>query len=143
MWETPGRARHDDRGIPRPVWVSRAPACCTIRVGTSGACRTTCSPGYAGSVAWSGWTSRRSAQRGADDPVDPPGQGDVPVGHPAGRVGDAGERHGAPADVDVGVVVELLGGFGDPVHYPDRGHEAGQLDGTADRRAVVLPAVQP
>src|SRR5205814_1495825 len=70
------------------------------------------------------------------------GQPDVKLGDAAGRVGGAAQRQRAPADVDVRMVVHLLGDLGHPVHHPDRGGEARQLGGPRDLPTVALPAVQ-
>src|SRR5690606_37455476 len=51
----------------------------------------------------------RTPGSSGEQPVDAPGLLDVELGDAAAVVGPQGQVHGAPADVDVRVVVELLG----------------------------------
>ena len=52
--------------------------------------------------------------------VDPPRELEVELGDAAGRVGDQGQVQRAPAQVDVGVVVHLLGDVGDRARWRRR-----------------------
>ena len=57
----------------------------------------------------------RSVRGLADSIIDAMRQGEVPLGQTARRVGGECQRHLVPADVDVGVMIELLGDVADPV----------------------------
>ena len=101
----------------------RAAACATTWTSASGRRRT---------------SSRAESQPADHDRVDAPGQLEVLGRHPAGRVGRAGERQRAPPDVDVGVVVQLLGDGRHAVDHGDRGR------GTSGSFAVrVMPDASP
>jgi len=88
-------------------------------------------------------SNRQPLAAGRGDLVgDGGGQGHVEIGQPAGRVRGTAEGQAAPADVDVRVVVAVLGDRGHPVHHGDRDRKRGQLRGPHDRVTIALPAGQ-
>src|SRR3712207_2378524 len=104
----------------------------------------TCARDYLGPSCRLGGPRGNPARSGSvgEDAVDAVRERDVTGGDTAGGVGHAAERERAPADVDVGVVVHLLGDLRDPVHHGDGGRETAQADGAHDRLGSTLPAVQ-
>jgi archaetidylinositol phosphate synthase len=77
---------------------------------------------------------------GSDELVAAGGELVVALGDTAGRVRAPAERDAAVADVDVGVVVGGLGGFGDAVDERDRSREVVEHELALERVAADAPA---
>ena len=85
----------------------------------------------------------RSLQRlksGGDKAVDAPGELQIELGDPAGGVRDEAQVQGAPAQVHVRMVVELLGDIRDRDDGGDGVPEARQLGAAV--QAVAVPGPQ-
>src|SRR3954453_22430977 len=87
-------------------------------------------------------TSDRSSSRRTGQVVDPPGQFDVVRRHAAGAVRRNGEAHGAPADVDVGMMVHLLRDISDGANKLDGSRKRRALDGALNAVGVTGPTVK-
>src|SRR6266545_5054036 len=90
--------------------------------------------------AAAGWSARLLVC--PDDLVDPVGEFDVVLGRPALRVGDEGELEIPPADVDVRMVVHLLGDLGHLVDDPDGSGKIFGLDRATQGLGVSRPGVE-
>ena len=78
----------------------------------------------------------------ADDPVDLPSHLHILLRDAALGVRDECESHCPPTDIDVGMVILLLGPFADPAYGVDAVEEGGELDRPVQRAVGVLPAVE-
>src|SRR5690606_3883124 len=84
----------------------------------------------------------RSFRLCGEDLVDAAREFEVLVGDAPGRVRRAGKGHLAPSDVNVRVMIQLLGHHSDFVDCGDGGPEGRQLRGTGDGLRVAGPALQ-
>ena len=133
---------HDDSEITGPASARTAPGCTSppsaARAARTRAASRSRSPArsaadrYSGGVAIASITPSISSARVRSR-----------RGHAARRVGRAAERERPPADVDVRVVVVVLGDLGHPVHHLDGLREVRQLDGARERALVVAPGREP
>src|ERR687895_720993 len=71
------------------------------------------------------------------------GKLEVVPSEPALRVRGDRDRHLVPRDLEVGVVVHLLGLRRQAVHEVDRALEVVELEGALDRVTLPFPAVEP
>ncbi len=78
----------------------------------------------------------------ADDPVDLASHLHILVRDAALGMGDERESHCPPADIDIGMMVLLLGSLADPAHGVDAVEEGGELDRPAQGPVFALPAVE-
>ena len=75
-----------------------------------------------------------------DDRVDLAGHLQIFSVMPPAGMGDQHESHCAPAYIDIGVMVLLLGLLSDPAHRVDAVEKRGEFDRAAQRAVGALPA---
>jgi hypothetical protein len=68
------------------------------------------------------------------------GQIEVPLGEAAGIVSRKREAHTVIADIDVGMVADLLGQLADPIHELQGGEKIFELKGFDKLTGLDLPA---
>ena len=77
-----------------------------------------------------------------EDPVNLLSKLHIPIGDSALRMCDQSESHCAPTDIDIGVMVDVLGIFGHPTDGVDPVEEFGERHRTDQRTVYTPPSVE-